>query len=34
MIEAQKYIGIEKEYLFENTILQTIKMYEDVLEPI
>ncbi|MDO4622613.1 MAG: glycosyltransferase [Eubacteriales bacterium] len=27
--EAQKYIGIEKRYLFENTIRQTIRMYED-----
>ncbi len=30
--EAQKYIGIEKDYLFEDTIRQTIKMYEDVLK--
>ncbi len=30
--EAQKYIGIERQYLFEDTITQTIKMYEDVLK--
>ncbi len=30
-IEAQSYIGIEKNYLFEDTIAQTIRMYEDAL---
>ncbi len=30
--EANKYIGIERKYLFEDTITQTIKMYEDVLK--
>lgn len=30
--EAQKYIGIEQEYLFEDTITETIHMYTDVLK--
>ncbi len=30
--EAEKYIGIEKNYLFDDTIRQTIKMYDDVLK--